>query len=122
MHNSDILVSATCVRVPAFKGHCQSVTIEFAGEINTGIAGNILAKAPGVRVVDDNGINLYPQPRTASGTDSVMVGRLRQDAYNPNGLVLWIAADNIRKGAALNMVQIAEEIFKKGWLKAKSQR
>jgi aspartate-semialdehyde dehydrogenase len=122
MHNKDILVSATCVRVPTFMGHCQSITAEFTNEINSDIASDILAEAPGVRLVDDTGINLYPQPRTAAGTDLVMVGRIRQDAFNLNGLVLWVAADNIRKGAALNMVQIAEEINKKGWLKVKGQR
>jgi aspartate-semialdehyde dehydrogenase len=113
LHNSDILVSATCVRVPVFKGHCQSVTIDFSEEINEDMAGDILARAPGVRVVDDTGINLYPHPRMAAGTDLVMVGRIRQDTFNLSGLVLWVVADNVRKGAALNMVQIAEEINKK---------
>ncbi len=122
MHNNDILVSATCVRVPTLKGHCQAITVDFTNEINADIAGDILAKAPGVRVMDDTDINLYPQPRMAAGTDQVMVGRIRQDVFNLNGLVLWVVADNIRKGAALNMVQIAEEINKKGWLKAKGQR
>jgi len=122
LHNNDILVSATCVRVPILKGHCQAVTIEFKSEINTDIVGDILAKALGVRVMDDTDINLYPQPRVAAGTDLVMVGRIRQDVFNLNGLVLWIVADNIRKGSALNMVQIAEEINKNGWLKAKGKR
>jgi aspartate-semialdehyde dehydrogenase len=122
LHNNDILVSATCVRVPTLKGHCQAVTIQFNSEINTDIAGDILAKAPGVRVMDDTDINLYPQPSVAAGTDLVMVGRIRQDVFNLNGLVLWIVADNIRKGSALNMVQIAEEINKNGWLKAKGKR
>jgi aspartate-semialdehyde dehydrogenase len=121
LHNEDILVSATCVRVPVFKGHCQAITAEFTNEINSDVAGDILAKAPGVRVVDDTDINLYPHPRRAAGTDQVMVGRIRQDALNLNGLVLWVAADNIRKGAALNMVQIAEEIFQKGWLKVRER-
>lgn len=122
LHNQDILVSATCVRVPTFKGHCQAITAEFTNEINAEAAGDILAVAPGVRVVDDSSINLYPHPRRAAGTDQVMVGRIRQDALNLNGLVLWVAADNIRKGAALNMVQIAEEIYQKGWLKVKGRK
>ena len=122
MHNSDILVSATCVRVPVFKGHCQAITVDFEKEINPEIAGDILARSPGVRVVDDPTVGLYPHPRMAAGTDLVMVGRIRQDMLNLNGLALWVVADNIRKGSALNMVQIAEEINKKGWLKAKSQR
>ena len=62
LHNKDILVSATCVRVPTFKGHCQAITVEFTNEINAEIAGDILAEAPGVRVVDDSSINLYPHP------------------------------------------------------------
>jgi aspartate-semialdehyde dehydrogenase len=119
LHNNDILVSATCVRVPTFKGHCQAITIEFANEIDSEAAGDILAKAPGVSVVDDTDINLYPHPRMAAGTDTIMVGRIRQDVFNSKGLALWVVADNIRKGAALNMVQIAEEIEKKGWLKVK---
>jgi aspartate-semialdehyde dehydrogenase len=122
LHNSAILVAATCVRVPTLKGHCQAILIEFNDEINTEIATGILAKAPAIRVVDDTDINLYPHPRMAAGTDQVMVGRLRQDVFNLKGLALWVVADNIRKGGALNMVQIAEEINKKGWLKAKGQR
>jgi aspartate-semialdehyde dehydrogenase len=122
LHNQDILVSATCVRVPTFKGHCQAITAEFTNEINADVALDILAEAPGVRVVDDTSINLYPHPRRASGTDEVMVGRIRQDTFNLNGLVLWVAADNLRKGAALNMVQIAEEIHHKGWLKTRGRK
>ena len=122
MHNSEILISATCVRVPTFKGHCMALTLEFTGNINRDKAGDILAEAPGVRVMDDTTINLYPQPRTAAGTDTVLVGRIRQDVFNDKGLVMFVAADNIRKGAALSMAQIAEEINKKGWLKAKGRR
>jgi aspartate-semialdehyde dehydrogenase len=119
LHNDSILVSATCVRVPTFKGHCLSINVEFENEINPEIATDLLAKAPGVKVVDDTGINLYPHPRMVAGTDIVMVGRIRQDVFNSYGLALWVAADNIRKGTALNMVQIAEEINKKGWLRVK---
>jgi aspartate-semialdehyde dehydrogenase len=122
LHHNDILVSATCVRVPTFKGHCQSITIEFTNEINSETASDILAETPGVKLVDDTDINLYPHPRMAAGTDLVMVGRIRQDTFNLKGLSLWAVADNIRKGSALNLVQIAEEINKKGWLKPKSQR
>jgi len=122
LHNNDILVSATCVRVPILKGHCQAITVEFKNEITPEIAGDILAEAPGVRLMDDPSVGFYPHPRIAAGTDLVMVGRIRQENFNLNGLVLWVVADNIRKGAALNMVQIAEEINKKGWLKTKGQR
>ncbi len=122
LHNNDILVSATCVRVPTLKGHCEAVTLEFEAEINPDIASDILAKAPGVKVMDDTDINLYPHPRIAAGADLTMVGRIRQDVFNLNGLALWIVADNTRKGTALNMVQIAEEINNKGWLKARGKR
>ena len=122
IHDNGILVSATCVWVPVYKGYCQAVTVDFSNEINTDIATSILAESPGIRLVDDTGISLYPQPRAATGTDMVMVGRVRQDTFNLNSLVFWIAADNIRKGAALNMVQIAEEIHRKGWLKVENQR
>jgi aspartate-semialdehyde dehydrogenase len=101
LHHNDILVSATYVRVPIFKGHCQAITVEFANEINSEMASDILAGTPGVKVVDDTDINLYPQPRTAAGTDLVIVGRIRQDAFNLNGLSLWAVADNIRKGSDL---------------------
>ncbi len=119
LHNDSILISTTCVRVPVYKGHCQAITLEFENEINPDIAGDTLARAVGVRVVDDPGISLYPDSRMAAGTDMVMVGRLRQDVFNTNGLVLWAAADNTRKGNALNLVQIAEKIIKEGWLKTK---
>jgi aspartate-semialdehyde dehydrogenase len=122
MRNAEILISATCVRVPTFKGHCMSLTLEFAGNMSPEKAGDILAEAPAVRVMDDTTINLYPQPRVAAGTDLVLVGRIRQDVFNDKGLVMFLAADNIRKGAALSMAQIAEEINKKGWLKAKGRR
>jgi aspartate-semialdehyde dehydrogenase len=119
MHNSVILVSATCVRVPIFKGHCQAVTVQFHAEIKVEVAADVLAKAPSVRMVDDTDINLYPHPRMAAGADQVMIGRLRQDVFNPQGLAFWVVADNVRKGGALNMVQIAEEIHKRGWLKVR---
>jgi aspartate-semialdehyde dehydrogenase len=121
-NDDSIIISATCVRVPTLKGHCEAITVDFAGPITPESAGNILAQAPGIRLMDDTTINLYPQPRIASGTDMVLVGRLRQDAFNENGLAMWVVADNVRKGSALNMVQIAEEIYKRGWLKPKGKR
>jgi aspartate-semialdehyde dehydrogenase len=80
-------------------------------------ARRILAQAPGVKLLDDPSISLYPQPWSAAGTDDVFVGRIRRDASHDNGLVMWVVADNIRKGAALNTVQIAEEMIARGWLK-----
>jgi len=117
MHADDIAVSATCVRVPVFVGHSEAVHVEFAEPMPLDEAQRILAQAPGVRVLDDTSISLYPQPWSAAGSDDVFVGRLRLDASHPNGLVMWIVADNIRKGAALNAIQIAEEMIRRDWVK-----
>jgi len=116
MHADNIAISATCVRVPVFIGHSEAVTVEFSQPMLPDEAQRILAQAPGVKVLDDTAISLYPQPWSAAGTDEVFVGRIRKDSSHPNGLVMWIAADNLRKGAALNTVQIAEEVIKRGWL------
>ena len=116
MHADDIAISATCVRVPVFTGHGEAVQVEFAQPMSPDEARRILARAPGVKVLDDPAISLYPQPWSAAGTDEVFVGRIRRDASHPNGLVMWVVADNLRKGAALNTVQIAEETVKRDWL------
>ena len=79
-------------------------------------ARQILAEAPGVKVQDDPGISLYPHPWAAAGTDDVFVGRIRKDASHERGLAMWVVSDNIRKGAALNTVQIAETMIEKGWI------
>jgi len=119
MHADDIAISATCVRVPVFIGHSEAIHIEFSQPMTPEEARNILAQAPGVRVLDDPTISLYPQPWTAAGTDEVFVGRIRQDASHPNGLVMWVVADNLRKGAALNAIQIAEEVVKREWIQSR---
>ena len=116
MHTDDIAISATCVRVPVFTGHSMAVSIEFSQLMSPDEAQRILTQAPGVKVVDDPVISLYPQPWSATGTDEVFVGRIRRDASHPNGLVMWIVADNLRKGAALNTVQIAEEMITREWI------
>ena len=116
MHANDIAISATCARVPVFTGHSEAVQIEFSRPMSPEEARHILAQAPGVKLLDDPVISLYPQPWSAAGTDEVFVGRIRQDASHPNGLVMWIVADNLRKGAALNAVQIAEEMIKREWM------
>jgi aspartate-semialdehyde dehydrogenase len=85
-------------------------------------ARHILAQAPGVKFLDDPDISLYPQPWSATGTNEVFVGRIRRDVSHPNGLVMWIAADNLRKGAALNTIQIAEEVIKRDWLHPGGQK
>ena len=116
MHADDIAVSATCVRVPVFTGHGEAIHVEFSQPMSPDEAKRILNQAPGVKVLDDTAISLYPQPWSADGTDEVFVGRIRQDASHPRGLAMWVVADNLRKGAALNAVQIAEEAIKRGWI------
>jgi len=116
MHAPDIAISATCARVPVFAGHSEAVNVEFSQPMSPEEAKRILAQAPGVKVLDDPTISLYPQPWPAADTDEVFVGRIRRDESHPNGLVMWIVADNLRKGAALNTVQIAEEMIKRGWI------
>ena len=116
MHADDMAISATCVRVPVFTGHSMAIHVEFSKPMFPDEVRRILAQAPGVKLLDDPTISLYPQPWSAAGTDEVFVGRIRRDASNPNGLVMWVVADNLRKGAALNAIQIAEEIVKREWL------
>ena len=105
---ADIGVSATTVRVPVFYGHAESVNVSFDGVMTAAHARELLAAAPGICVVDDPAGEDYPMPMDAAGTDPVWVGRIRDDGSCPNTLNLWIVADNVRKGAALNAVQIAE--------------
>ncbi len=115
-HDESIAISATCVRVPVVAGHGEAIHVEFSDPMSPEEARNILATAPGVKVLDDPPISLYPHPWSVAGTDDVFVGRIRRDASHPNGLAMWVVADNLRKGAALNAVQIAEELVSKGWL------
>ena len=119
MHAEDIAVSATCVRVPVWFGHSEAINVEFTQPITAEEARKILAGAPGVRVLDDPSVSHYPQPWAVAGSNHVFVGRIREDSSCPNGLVMWVVADNLRKGAALNGVQIAEEGVKRGWILSK---
>ncbi len=118
MHASNIAISATCVRVPVFIGHSEAVHVEFSHPMSPDEARQILAQAPGVKVLDDNSVSLYPTAWQAAETDEVFVGRIRQDASHQNSLAMWVVADNLRKGAALNAVQIAEELTRQGCLTA----
>lgn len=120
MHAEDMAVSATCVRVPVYFGHSEAVNVEFSSPMTAEEARKILAQAPGVKVIDDPSVSLYPQPWAATGSDHVFVGRIREDVSCSNGLVMWIVADNLRKGAALNAVQIAEEGLRMGWIRPKT--
>jgi len=108
MHAEDITISATCARVPVYFGHCEALNVEFVSPTTPEEARSILAKAPGIRILDDSAVSFYPQPWAATGSNHVFVGRIRKDISHPNGLVMWVVADNLRKGAALNAVQIAE--------------
>jgi len=116
MGDSSIRVSATTVRVPVMGGHSESVNIEFERAYDLEEVKELLAKAPGIIVQDDPKRNLYPMPLTASGKDEVFVGRLRRDPSQDNTLNCWIVADNLRKGAATNAVQIAEYIAGRNWI------
>jgi aspartate-semialdehyde dehydrogenase len=106
-------VSATCVRVPVLRAHSESVNLEFSRPFSVVKAREILESAPGVKLVEDWDANYFPMPIDATGRDEVLVGRIRQDISHPNGLELWLCGDQIRKGAALNAVQIAELLVKK---------
>ena len=112
MGDSSIQVTATTVRVPVFISHAESVNIETEKKLSGNEARAILSTAPGIQVYDDPERGLYPLQKDVAGTDSVYVGRLREDESIPNGLNLWVVADNLRKGAALNAVQIAEELIR----------
>ena len=112
MHASEIAISATCARVPVYTGHSEAVHVEFSQSMSPEDARRILSHSPGIKLLDDPVISLYPQPWSAAGTDEVFVGRIRQEAENPRGLAMWIVADNVRKGAATNAVQIAQVLAK----------
>ncbi len=120
LHTEDIAISATCVRVPVYFGHSAAVNVEFSSPITVEEVRKALAQAPGVRVLDDPSVSFYPQPWAATGSEHVFVGRIRKDMSHPNGLVMWIVADNLRKGAALNAVQIAETAIERGYISSKS--
>lgn len=108
-----IRVNPTCVRVPVFHGHAEAVHIETKAPISADVATQLLEQAPGIVVMDEREDGGYPTPVSdAAGTDPVFVGRIRNDISHPNGLNLWVVADNLRKGAALNSVQIAEELVR----------
>ena len=110
MHRPDLLVSATCVRVPVLVSHSAAIHVEFQEPVSPEEAREVLNAAPGVTVLDDPQRGLYPMPWNVAGEDDVFVGRIRRDLSHPNGLVMWVVSDNLRKGAALNSVQIAEEL------------
>ncbi|MBJ7428224.1 MAG: aspartate-semialdehyde dehydrogenase [Bacteroidia bacterium] len=117
MGDDSINVTATCVRIPTTGGHSESVNIEFENDFDLQEVHNILTKTSGVVLQNDIANFEYPMPLFADGKDEVFVGRIRRDESQPNTLNLWIVADNLRKGAATNTVQIAEYLLKKGLIK-----
>lgn len=104
----DLRVTATCVRVPVLRAHSEAINLDFGVPFDVDQARTILGRAPGVKLVEDWQANYFPMPIDASGQNDVLVGRIRRDISNPNGLELWLSGDQIRKGAALNAIQIAE--------------
>lgn len=114
--DSDIAITATCVRVPVLRAHSEAVNLEFAQPFDVHQARELIAAAPGVKLVEDWQSNYFPMPMDATGQDPVLVGRIRQDISCDRGLELWLCGDQIRKGAALNAIQIAELLLQKNLL------
>lgn len=112
MHRPDLKVTATTVRVPVYYGHSESINVEFEMDFNMEDVYHVLQNSPGVILMDDPSKNIYPTPLYAEGKDEVFVGRIRRDESVDYGINMWVVADNIRKGAATNAVQIAELLIK----------
>ncbi|MBN1515475.1 aspartate-semialdehyde dehydrogenase [Candidatus Sumerlaeota bacterium] len=116
--DQSIMATATTVRVPVYRGHAECVNVEMINPISADEVREMLRHAPGVEVQDDPANCVYPLQRDCEGRDETFVGRIRQDISNPNAIDMWIVSDNLRKGAALNAVQIAELLIAKNWVKA----
>lgn len=108
----DLRVQATCVRVPVLRCHSEAVNVEFDAPVAVEDALRVLEAADGITVIDDPGAKQYPMPAMLEGTDDTYVGRVRTDHSVDHGLSMWVVADQLRKGAALNAVQIAEELLR----------
>jgi len=117
MHDNDLAITATTVRVPVYRSHSESINVETKRKLTAGEAREVLSRFPGVVVEDDPAAKKYPMPLFTSGRDEVFVGRIREDNSLENGLNLWVVADQLRKGAATNAVQIAELVIKYGCLR-----
>ncbi len=109
----DIAITCTCIRIPVFRAHCESINLEFTDPITPDQVRDLLSTAPGVEVLDDRKNNRFPMPIDATDKDNIFVGRIRQDESIPEnrGINIWVAGDQLRKGAALNAVQIAEKLL-----------
>lgn len=112
LEDDNIQVTATCVRVPVFIGHSESINIQTSKKISADEVREVLRKFPGIEVMDDPKNGVYPTPKDTAGTDPSYIGRIREDISQENGIELWCVSDNLRKGAALNAVQIAEALIK----------
>lgn len=117
LHEPALPVSATCVRVPVRVSHSEAVHVELAKPVDPVQARRALASFPGIKVVDDPAHSDYPMPVQSAGNDPVFVGRIRRDSSHPDGLALWLSCDNLRKGAALNAMQILDEVVRLGAIK-----
>ncbi|MBG82773.1 MAG: aspartate-semialdehyde dehydrogenase [Chloroflexi bacterium] len=122
LHDDKLSISATCVRVPVQVSHSECVQIEFKSEVSLEDAKRVLADYDGMKVVDDPAKNEYPMPLRAAGRNEVLVGRIRKDTAHKHGIVLWLSCDNLRKGAALNALQIMDEAVNRGALEPLSKR
>jgi len=114
--DDSIQVSATAIRIPVVGGHSESINVEFKNDFNENDVRKLLSEFSGVTVQDNPSVNTYPMPIYAEGKDDVFVGRIRRDYSQPNTLNMWVVADNLRKGAATNAIQIAEYLVKKGFV------
>ena len=116
LHLPDLPIASTCVRVPVPTSHSEAVHVEFDRPVEPEEARRLLAEFDGIELVDAPRSNQYPMPHTSAGRDEVFVGRVRKDLSNPNGIALWLSCDNLRKGAALNALQIMDEVVSRGKL------
>ncbi len=116
MQAPQLAISATCVRVPVLRGHSEAINVEFELPFDINGVKNALKNTAGITVLDNPAISEYPTPLLAAHKNEVFVGRIRQDISNPQAINLWIVADNLRKGAATNAIQIAKLIIEKGWV------
>ena len=110
LNDKTIAITATAIRIPVVGGHSESVNVEFENDFDVAEVRKLLHESPGIIVQDNPDVNVYPMPIYAEGKDEVFVGRIRRDGSQPNTLNMWIVADNLRKGAATNAVQIAQHL------------
>lgn len=118
LHDDSLMLSATCIRVPVFRAHSEAIHAEFAKDVTVAEVQDVLANAEGVSIVDDRAGNTFPMPITSSGQDDVFVGRIREDVSKPGSIAFFVSGDQIRKGAALNAVQIGEYLVAKNAVKS----